>query len=211
MKNILARLHKAVLSYVLWGWPIVLLNVALDRWAGESPASWRSFLCDAAFAWFLCAPVAPITLLLDRFRRERAMARLCGAREGDERERAVTGEAARSSLLLALSLQTVLLAMSMTTVRLFWNPLAKKAGEHGLITVGFSFDPARHLDPFGAAPASDQKIAAFGAALAPKPNDIEFGGFLLSPSSFSVLALLILIELAAFKTFSQRRYEGMDA
>jgi len=208
MKNIFIKLHKAVLAYIAWGWPTILLNVALDKWAGDSPALWRAFLCDAAFAWFVCAPIAPITLLLDRSRRERAMARLCGLREGDERERAVTGEAARSSLLLALSLQTVLLVMSMTTLRLFWNPLTTKAGERGLITVGFSFDPARHLDPFGTAPAGAHKLTALGASLTPAPDQIEFGGFLVSPSAFPLLALMILIELAAFKAFSGRRYAG---
>lgn len=211
MKKMFIKLHSAVLTYVAWGWPVVLLNVALDRWTGDSSALWRVMLCDAAFAWFLCSPAAPITLLFDRPRRERMMARLCGLREGDERERGVTGEAARSTLLLALSLQTVLLVMTMTTLRLFWNPLAQNKNERGMITIGFFFDPGRHLDPFWSAPGDDRKIAALGAALAPKTNDMEFGGPLLSPSAFPVLVLLILIELAAFKAFAMRRYEGSDA
>src|ERR1700685_3645477 len=103
MKKFLAKAHAAVLAYVYWGWPILLVNMALDLWAGDSDAAWRDFINNAAGVWFLCAPVAPITLLLDRTRRERAMARLCGLREGDERERVVTGEAARSALLLAPS------------------------------------------------------------------------------------------------------------
>ena len=186
------------MTYVAWGWPILLVNSALDMWAGESTSAWRAFLDNAAFAWILCLPAAPITLLLDRSRRERAMAWLCGLREGDERERAVTGDAARSTLLLALSLQTVLLVMSLMSAHLIWNPLAKK-GERGLITVGITFDPSRHLDPFGnTTPANAPKVGTFG-------------GFLLTPSAFPVLALLILIQIAAFKAFSGKRYAGADA
>jgi hypothetical protein len=36
-------------------------------------------------------------------------------------------------------------------------------------------------------------------------------GYLLSPSSFPVLLALILLQIAAFKAFSRKRYEGMDA
>ena len=210
MKKILVKLHKAVLTYLAWGWPILLVNSALDMWTGESTALWRSFLNNAAFAWILCLPAAPITLLLDRPRRERAMARLCGLREDDERERVVTGEAARSTLLLALSLQTVLLVMSLMSAHVIWNPLGKK-GERGLITVELSFDQSKHLDPFGtSAAASVQKTGTLGASLAPAPGDIDFGGVLLAPSAFPVLALLILIQIAAFKAFSGKRYAGVE-
>jgi hypothetical protein len=207
-----ANLHRAVMTYLAWGWPLLAVAAFLSKWAGESPSLWRSLIDDAAFAWILCAPVAPITLLLDRSRRERAMAWLCGLREGDERERAVTGEAARATLLLALSLQAVFLAMSLITVHLVWNPLAHEKNKHGLVSVGLSFDASQHLDPFGSF-AADRS-----AASTPIPPHFElssaavrFDSFMLSPSAFSILLLLILIEIAAFKAFSGRRYEGKES
>ena len=87
MKKIFAKLHKAVMTYAAWGWPLVAADVALEMTSGSPQGSWRSAINGLAFAWILCAPVAPITWLLDRERRERAMAKLFGLREGDERER----------------------------------------------------------------------------------------------------------------------------
>ncbi len=124
MKNALAKVHKAALAYVLWGWPIVLIDGALDAWQGDPVALWRHLLNDAGFAYVLCAAAALITLVVDKNRRERAMAWLCGVREGDERERAVTGDAARTTLLLSLALQVVLLVLSLTSVQLVWNAAA---------------------------------------------------------------------------------------
>jgi hypothetical protein len=204
MKTLALKLRRAVFAYLKWGWPLVLIDAALVTWAGEPTALWRVAMNDLAFLWVLCAPVACMCLLLDRELRERAMARLCGLREGDERERVVTGEAARATLLLALSLQVVLLVLSLVSVHLVWDPLAPKGSKHGLLEVGMSFRSERHLDPFGAPPKSpDSSSAGRGA--------VEFGGYLLSPSAFPVLAVLILLQLAAFKGFALRRYEGADA
>src|SRR5437879_4277855 len=122
MKKIALSLHKAVLTFAAWGWPIVAADAALELLAGSPQGRWRDALNMASFAWILCAPAWPVTWLLDRKRREVAMARLCGLREGDERERAVTGEAARSALLLSLALQTVLLVLCVTSVQVVWNP-----------------------------------------------------------------------------------------
>lgn len=198
MKNAARRARDLALTYLKWGWPLVLADAALAAWAGEPAAAWRQALNLAAFAWVLCAPVAPLTLLFDRARRERAMGRLCGLREGDERERAVTGEAARNALLLGLCLQVVLLVLSLVSVRLDYDPAKPKGEKRGLLSVGLSFSSERHLDPFGtAAPSGDAHTVANGYALA--------------PSTFPVLALLILAQLAAFKAFALRRYEGADA
>jgi hypothetical protein len=183
MKNILVKIHAAVLAYALWGWPIVLLDAGLDAWLGEPATWWRHVLNDGGFLYVVCAAAALITLVADKDRRERAMARLCGVREGDERERAVTGDAAKTTLLLSLSLQLVLLVLSLTTVSLAWNP---NGSPHGTLAVGLKFSSADHL-----------KLSA--------------GGYVLPPSAFPVLFALIVLQLAAFKAFSRSRYEGMDA
>jgi hypothetical protein len=200
MKKLALKARNAAMLYLKWAWPLLLVDAALETWAGDSSALWRSLLNGAAFAWVLCAPIAPLELLLDRERRERAMARLCGLREGDERERAVTGEAARATLLLGLSLEVVLLVLSLVSVHLVWDPTAPKGAKHGLVEVGMSFNSSRHLDPFD------------GASVPAKAsgNALEAGGYLLSPSAFPVLAVLILVQLAAFKAFALRRYEGID-
>ena len=198
MRNLLSRLHHAVLTLAAWGWPLILLDLATGAYKGTAP--WANVLNTAAFVWVLCVPAWPITLLLDRPRRERAMAKLCGLRENDEREKLITGEAARSALLLSLALQSVLLALSLTTVNLVWNPEAK-GEKKGYLAAGLGFSSSRHLDPFGAAaPEPD-----------PAPKGVSAGGYLLAPSTFPVLAVLILVQLAAFRLYAGRRYEGADA
>lgn len=203
----------AVMKYLAFAWPLLLLDAALEVWAGPGTgSSWRSAINSLAFVWVLCAPVAPLSLLLSRESRERAMARLCGLREGDERERAITGEAARSTFLLALSLQAVLLVMTMISVRVYRLPEVPPGEKSGMLSVGMAFSSELHLDPFG---------PGFGAARGGRPRlelgaPAEFqkgeipigGGFLLAPSAFPVLALLILLQLAAFKAFASRRYAG---
>ncbi|MBI4387297.1 MAG: hypothetical protein HY551_07930 [Elusimicrobia bacterium] len=206
MRKIAHKIRILAMSYLKWAWPLLLADSALSHWAGEATTLWRAWLNGAAFLWVVLAPIAPLTLLLDRSRRERAMARLCGLREGDERERAVTGEAARATLLLSLTFQVVLLVMSMISVHLAWDPSAPK-GERGLVEVGMGFSSSRHLDPFG---------TGFNR---PKPMEVGVdetrhgginlgGGFILAPSIFPILALLILIQLAAFRILAVRRYEG---
>lgn len=209
MKKIMLKVRDLIFIYLKWGWPILLANVALDTWAGNSTAQWRSFLNAAAGAWWLCAPVVPVSLLLDRQHRERAMARLCGLREGDERERAITGEASRAALLFGLSLQTILLVLSLVSVRLSWDPAVPKGQKHGLLSVGVGFSSARHLDPFGTAQKEESALSL--GAVEPAPQEIAIGGgFLLAPSTFPVLVLLILIQVAVFKAFAMRRYEGSE-
>jgi len=198
MKKIAISAHKAVLTFAAWGWPILLLDFASGAY--KSHASWADWINTAAFIWVLSAPVWPVTLVLDRARRERVMARLCGLRENDERERAVTGDAARSALLLSLALQSLLLVMTMTRVHLVWNPDSpeKKKGE---LSAGMGFSSNKHLNPFGS-PLEEEDRA---------PRGVSAGGYLLSPACFPVLALLILIQLAAFRAYAGRRYEGIEA
>jgi hypothetical protein len=191
MKNILAKVHKALLAYVLFGWPIVLIDGALDAWQGDPATLWRHLLNDAGFAYVLCAAAALVTLVVDKDRRERAMARLCGVREGDERERAVTGDAAKTTLLLSLSFQVVLLVLSLTTVQLVWDAAAPKGTPHGTLSVGLKFSSADQLSAFRLASP-------------------ESHGYVLPPATFPIILTLILLQIASFKTFSRRRYEGMD-
>ncbi|HEX4047380.1 MAG TPA: hypothetical protein VH309_06075 [Elusimicrobiota bacterium] len=204
MKKALVKLHNAALAYVVWGWPVVLLDAALDAWAGEPAPLWRRLLNDAGFAYVLCAAAALVTLVLDKSRRERAMAKLYGVREGDERERAVTGDAAKTTLLLSLSFQIVLLVLSLTTVQLVWNAAAPKGTPHGLLSVGLKFSSSDQLGAFGFSSAA-------AAAVPGEPGRVLLNGYLLTPAAFPILLALILLQLAAFKAFSRRRYEGMDA
>jgi hypothetical protein len=192
MRSLLARVHKSVLAYALWGWPVVLLDAGLDAWLGDPATLWRHVLNDAGFAYVLCAAAALITLVADRERRERVMARLCGVREGDERERAVTGDAAKTTLLLSLSFQLVLLVLSLTTVSLVWDAAAPKGTPHGTLSVGLKFSSADHLNAFHN-PGTQAK------------------GYVLPPASFPILLVLILLQIGAFKAFSGKRYEGTDA
>jgi hypothetical protein len=70
-----------------------------------------------------------------------------------------------------------------------------------MLTVGAGLSSASHLDPFGGAPAEKD----------PAPKGVSAGGYLLSPSCFPVLAVLILVQLAAFRLYAGRRYDGIEA
>jgi hypothetical protein len=192
------------MTYVTWGWPILLIVGALDAWQVEQTALWHRLLDNAGFAYMLCAVAALATFVIDKSRHERAMARLFGVREGDERERTVTGDAARTTLLLSLALQIVLLLLSLTTVKLVWNAAAPKGTPHGLLAVGFQFSSSDQLSAF--------KLASSAAATATgEPGRVIVNGYVLPPATFPVLLALILLQIASFKAFSRRRYEGMDA
>lgn len=207
MKAMALKARDLALRFLKWGWPLLLADAALEHWVGR-PESWaRSVINHLAFAWVLCAPVAPLSLLLDRARRERMMAKLCGLREGDERERAVTGEAARATLLLSLSLQVVLLGLSLVHVRLSWDPFVPKGEKGGVLSLGLAFSSERHLDPFGA-PREQPESIVLGALPEEGKATVAVGGYLLSPALFPVLLVLILAQLAAFKAFALRRYDG---
>lgn len=210
MRKVALKIRDLAMLYLKWAWPLLLADAALEMLAVHSETSWRSCLDSAAFLWVLCAPIAPLTLLLDRERRERALARLCGLREGDERERGVTGEAARSTLLLALSLQVIMLVMSLVSVRLSWDPTVPKGQKHGMLSVGLAFSSSKHLDPFGST-AGRSDYLALGASPETTGREVHLmGGFLLAPSTFPVLVLLVLLQLAGFRAFAMRRYEGND-
>lgn len=206
MKKCLSTVRAWIVKFLAWTWPLFLLDLGFEIFAGASQGWARQTLNTISFAWVLLAPVAPISLLLDRERRERLMARICGLREGDEREREISGEAARGTLLLALSLETVLLAMCLINVHVLWKPQAPK-NERGFLAVGMGFNSAHHLNALAVSP-SDPAPAATEGRFRPGSAAIDWQGFLLAPSAFPVLALLILIQLAAFKAFSIRRYEG---
>jgi len=209
MKKLGLKLHALVMLFLKWGWPLLLADAALEMARGYPDSAWREALNTAAFAWVVCAPVAPLTLLVDRRRREKTMAKLCGLREGDERERIVTGEAARATLLLALSLQVILLALSLTSVRIAWDTKAPPKAKHGILSVGMGFSSALHLDPFGTPSADAQKGFLSLGAVAPNPGETPIaGGFLLAPSAFPILLLMILAELLAFRAFATSRYSG---
>jgi hypothetical protein len=205
MRSILVKIHKAVIAYAVWGWPIVAIDGALQVLYGVPATLWRDVLNDGGFAWVLCAAVGLLTLILDQDRRERAMSKLFGLREGDERERAVTGDAARTTLLLSLSLQVVLLVLSLTTVQLVWNPKVPKGEQRGLLSVGLKFSTTQHLKAFGF--AEDASTASTETP----PGRVFLDGYVLSPAAFPILLALILLQIAAFKAFSRKRYEGMDA
>lgn len=198
MNQALSRAARAVLTFSAWGWPLLLLDLLMGAY--RSDAAWADWINTGAFLWVLSAPAWPIALVLDARLRERAMARLCGLREGDERERAVTGDAARSVLLLSLALQSVLLVLTVTSVRVVWDPESHKE-KKGSLSAGLGFSSSRHLDPFGAA----------GGEPDPAPKGVSAGGYLLAPSTFPVLAVLILLQLAAFRAYAGRRYEGLES
>lgn len=188
---ILKRLQSAPLTFVKWGWPILILDRALNFWFGLRPTSLSAFVNAAAFAWILCVPIATLIFLLDRESRERAMSRLCGLREGDERERLVTGDAARATFLLGLALQAALLFMTMTCVRIYWDMNVPQGQKHGTVAVEMVW-------PLGTPPA-------------PAPGEIPIASeFLLSPSAFMPIALMLMIQIGSFQFFARRRYAGLE-
>lgn len=193
MKSLMSTLQSAVRWYAMLGWPFLLLDVA-------GLVSWANGL---AFLWVLAAAECAIAFVLDRAQRERAIARLCGLREHDERERAVTGDAARTTLLLTMAFQFLLLLMSLTSVRLVWNGASAPPQKRGLLEVGLQFSSGKHLSVSGSQ-LPDK-------AREPFAGQVMIDSFLVAPSTFPVLAVLLLLQIAAFRLLTRRRYEGAEA
>ena len=122
------------------------------------------------------------------------MARLAGIREGDEREQRVTGQAARYTFLLTLAVEIALILMTLTTFHVVRN-----ADRHGYVSIGFKFD-SQNLDIYG---RSDE-----AAPVSRAPLDIA--GNMLPPNFTLPMAILILVQLVAFRIFSSRRYQGLE-
>lgn len=213
MNKLTSLLPSILRRYALFGSPLALFGAALVRWAGSS-TGWRDYAEAMLAMVLLSTPLVLISLLMDRERREPIMARLCGLREGDERERAVTGEAARATLLLGLSLQALVLLMSMVSVRLAWQPRAPRDEKKGVLSLGAGFSTDRHLNPSGISVESEPWLNLKRPASPPPPetpDELSIGGFLAPPGAFILMLALILLQIAAFKAFSSRRYAGADA
>ncbi len=224
MKQVIVKIRGLIMFYLKFGWPLLIADVVLSTWFGEPLSGWRQFLNTAAFAWVLCAPIAPISFLFNRARREKAMARVCGLQEGDERERTISGEASRFALLLTLAIECILLVFTLVSVHVIWNPNASKE-KRGLLAISMSFDSTQHLNPFGvtgvAAPeaagisqTSTHSTLRVETASVPQTATrakIDWGGTILSPRAFLILLLLILAQLSAFRIFALKRYAGNDA
>jgi hypothetical protein len=200
VRNAAARTLDLLLTWLKWGWPLVIADAALAAWTGEPLSNWRKFLNTAAFGWVLAVPAAPLSLFVDHARRERIMGHACGLREGDERERAVTGEAARGTLLLGLCLQSILLVLSLVSVSLDYDSTKPAGSGRGRLQVGMSFSSERHLKPFSR-----------GAPPEALPEHRVFGSYLVPPAAFPFLALIVVSQLVVFRILAQRRYDGVDA
>lgn len=200
-QRILAVAYAAARRYGSWGWPLVLAD-AWREYRGIEPRGFLAALNLAALAWVLVAIGLLVAFLADRALRERLISRLCGVHESDERERAVTGEAARAVFLLSLAFQVVLLVLTLMNVRLRWDPSAPR-GQRGVLELAMTFSTAAHLPlPGSAAETAPPPITG--------PGRVLLNGYLLPPGAFLPLALLLVLEVSAFRVLSRRRYEGLD-
>ncbi|MBI4249684.1 MAG: hypothetical protein HY611_09290 [Elusimicrobia bacterium] len=199
MKNALLKAHKIIVRYALFYAPVyAALSATLFTRYGDAVPEGGMF--DAAnnlgFAWILSLAYVFLALLFYRRFRETLLARLAGFKEGDERERLVTADAARATFLLMLALQIVLLVMSLTAIRLVRNP-----DGHGMLSVGMRLSSEQF----------DIYSLPEGQPPAPGPlGSVEIGGPLLPPNMSILLLLLLLVQIGAFKLVSSRRYEGLE-
>ena len=207
MKNILSKAHRLVLRYALFASPIILFYIYWYSIHDYQPqGKWLDKLNGFAFAWILSLGYSVTALLFDRNLREKILTRLAGFREGDEREALVTARASRSTFLLTLAVQIVLLIMSVTNVSLIWNPRPTQPDTHGLFTVGMNVNPS-HLDVF---PGPEAHVKPMSKDEESFPGEVLFRGTLMPPNLALILLLLIVLQVGGFQFFARRRYDGLE-
>lgn len=177
--------HRHAPATALLLTPPSLAYMAWSAYRPNAEGPVFAFLGWVSLLWMLSLAVLPVGLVLDAGWRKAAMSRLAGLRESDERERQITGEAARATLLFALALQCALLIASLATYRFVRNE-----DGHGYLAVGLGY---------GRSPEPERAAA----------TDIR--GRLLPASSAPLLLALIAAQLAVFRSFTRKRYADLDA
>lgn len=198
MKNILRKVHRTVIWYSLILGPItVFYGYWISKHEEKMLGLLSKLLNNLGFLWVLSLVYIFLALVFYREFRESLLARLAGFKEGDEREELVTAHAARTTFLLMLAVQIVLLVMSLTSFHMVMNPHPDADGHRDLLTIGMKFS-SDQLDIYSVPPVPS--ISG--------PGSSELKGYLLPPNMSLILLLLILIQIGAFKLISRRRYEG---
>ncbi|MBI4054765.1 MAG: hypothetical protein HY402_01380 [Elusimicrobia bacterium] len=199
MKNVLLKLHKIVVRYALFFAPgfIAFYTYWLTRYGDKVPeGGFIGFINTFCFIWILSLAYVFLALLFYKDFRETLLARLAGFKESDERERIVTSNAARTTFLMTLAIQIVLLIISLTNVHLVRNP-----DGHGVLSVGLGFS-SDQFDIYALPSNRSARSAPLGS--------VEVGGNLLPPNISPILMLLLLVQIGIFKLVSRRHYEGID-
>ena len=195
MKELPRKIHKAIVCYGLLAWPVLACN---GYWLGHPSSLWYELFNNLGFLWILSAIYFFLAIVLNRGFRESLLARLAGFKERDEREQSVTGHAARNSFLIVLATLVLCLAMSLTRVRLVMNEKPNATGHKGLLEVGIGFS-SKQLNIYSLPALSHDPAARY-----------ELHGTILPSNMALIFALLILIQLAAFKLASRRHYAGLQ-
>lgn len=193
--------HKVVISYLLYGAPLFIPYCAWILLSKAQPpeSGILGFINVLSFIWVWSILYFFLSLVFYSGFRETLMGRIAGFKERDEREELATAKAARHTFLLMLAIQTVLLVLSLTTIRLEKYPEGGK-----LLTVGMGLSSSQHLNLSGAQAQDPALYPTVGS----KPEDLEISRWVLPPNFFTVLALLIVIQLVSFRFFSRRAYRG---
>lgn len=192
MKNLFKKAHKAIVLYAVAFAPVWTLY--LGYWTmvkGEEVP--QGFVNNMGFAWVLSLAYVVLALIFYRNFRETVVARLAGFKESDEREEIVTAHAARRTFLLTLAVQVVFLIMSITNIQVYRNLDGK-----GYLTVGMGFSSSQ-FDIYSL--PTDSGLPSQGVLWG-------VGGHLIPSNMTVVFLLMIFVQIAAFRLFSCRHYEG---
>jgi hypothetical protein len=186
-------LHNILMAYCLIGMlPVFLLGAFVRHYlSGAGPAWLVAVSADLIITWFLSFAYFFVAFCVSRGLRQKVISILSGLTELDERERELTGRAARNTFIMMTAV-----ILGCTLLALFSMTLTLTPSKHG--EIGFSIGAVCSVEDF---------VSVTTAADGAKRFDID-----ILPQSYVVpLVCLLLIQVAAFRFFSRPiRRTGKD-
>jgi hypothetical protein len=184
MKRAAKILHNILAAYCLIGMLPVVLLVAFVRpdLPGSSPGWLVVVSGDLFLAWFLSLAYFLVALCVSRGVRLRILTRLSGLTELDERERELTGRAARNTFIMMTAVILGCTLLALPGVKITQTP------PHG--SISFNLGVACSVEDF----VSIEQLPGGGTRY-----DLH-----ILPQSYPVpLVCLLLIQVVAFRFFSR--------
>jgi hypothetical protein len=193
MRRVARILHKILMAYCLIGtFPAILLGLLVLQDLPEAHPAWLVSISGiVVLSWFLSLAYFFVAFCVSRSVRQHVISILSGLTELDERERDLTGRAARNTFI---TMTAVILGC--TLLALFSMTITLTPSKHGAMS--FSLGIVSSVEDF--------------VSVTPVAGGATRWDLHILPQTYPVpLVCLLLIQVVVFRLFSRRiRRPGND-